>query len=174
MHRFLSFGAPEYTLTRRQWVPRPIEEVFPFFDNPDNLPLITPPWLGFQVTSMDPPIIGPGTIISYRLRWFGIPYRWRTLIAEWVPNKRFVDTQLHGPYILWRHTHVFEPDRGGTWLKDRVRYRLPFGVLGVALHALIVRRQLDEIFDYRVQRIAALLADGKVHGSAPATHSGEI
>jgi hypothetical protein len=38
-------------------------------------------------------------------------------------------------------------------MSDLVRYRLPFGAIGRAVHALKVRRDLERIFDYRCQRI---------------------
>lgn len=34
-------------------------------------------------------------------------------------------------------------------MHDHVAYALPFGVLGRIVHRLLVRRQLEEIFDYR-------------------------
>ena len=43
-------------------------------------------------------------------------------------------------------------------MTDGVRYRLPFGLLGVAVHALKVRRDVEQIFDYRSLRINALFA----------------
>jgi len=167
MHRLLALGAPEFVLKRQQWVPREIDEVFAFFEDPRNLPRITPPWLGFKLLSIEPDSIREGTQIVYRLRWFGVPYLWRTLIKEWIPNERFVDTQLNGPNILWHHTHTFEPRDGGVWMTDFVRCRLPFGPFGALMHRLLVRRQLDEIFDYRVQRIAELLSDGQAHIDPP-------
>jgi ligand-binding SRPBCC domain-containing protein len=167
MHRWLAFGAPTFELARQQWVPHPINEVFPFFEDPHNLARITPPWLGFQVTGIEPEVIRAGTRIAYRLYWFGIPYRWRSLIAEWVPEERFVDTQIQGPYILWHHTHTFESCRGGVLLNDRVRYRLPFGPIGSLLHRLLVRRQLEAIFEFRVQKVAELFCDGSVFFSPP-------
>jgi ligand-binding SRPBCC domain-containing protein len=33
----------------RQWVQHPLEEVFLFFERPENLALITPPWLGLRL-----------------------------------------------------------------------------------------------------------------------------
>lgn len=162
MHARWAWGALEYTLTRQQWVPRELDEVFQFFEDPRNLPRITPSWIGFRILSIEPSDIRAGTQIVYRLRWSGIPYLWRTLIAEWVRGERFVDTQLEGPYILWHHAHTFVATEGGVSMTDCVRYRLPFGPFGALLHRLLVRRQLEDIFDFRVRKIAEILSDGKI------------
>lgn len=172
MHCWLALGAPTYEIQRHQWVPRSMEEVFAFFKDPYNLPNITPAWLGFQILDMQPDVIQEGTRITYRLHWMGIPYRWRTLITEWVPGERFVDIQSRGPYILWHHTHTFTPCRNGVTLTDQVRYRLPFGPLGALLHRIFLRRQLEEIFDYRVQKIAEQFSEGDVFFSPPLETSG--
>jgi hypothetical protein len=39
-----------------------------------------------------------------------------------------------------------------------VRYGLGFGVLGTLAHRAIVRRDLEAIFAYRAERVAALLS----------------
>ena len=56
------------------------------------------------------------------------------------------------------HTHRFSPVAGGTEIYDNVRYRLPGGVLAPSAHRLVVRRWLKEIFEFRRERLAALLA----------------
>jgi ligand-binding SRPBCC domain-containing protein len=69
--------------------------------------------------------------------------------------------QLNGPYRLWEHIHVFESDgRGGTTIRDRVRYALPLGPLGAIAHRLFVRRDLGRIFDYRRDAVARRLGPG--------------
>ena len=163
MHRLLAWGAPEYVLERTQFIPKGIDEVFRFFEDPNNLPRITPHWLDFQILAVHPGsgasvdgVINAGTTIDYTLRWFGIRYRWRTLIECWEPGVKFVDTQIRGPYILWHHTHTFTPRAGGVEMTDRVRYRLPFGPFGMLGHAVIVRRQLDEIFDWRREKVSEI------------------
>jgi hypothetical protein len=40
---------------------------------------------------------------------------------------------------------------------DRVTYGLPLGPLGLATHALVVRRQLRAVWAYRRRRLEALL-----------------
>ncbi|HWE52657.1 MAG TPA: SRPBCC family protein [Bryobacteraceae bacterium] len=81
----------------------------------------------------------------------------KTRIIEYDPPHRFVDEQIRGPYRLWRHRHMFRETAAGTVIADCVDYRLPFGILGDAAHALIVRRQLIAIFRFRQQAIAKLL-----------------
>ncbi len=101
-------------------------------------------------------MIGSGARILYRLRVHGLPLRWEGEISEWDPPHGFVDTQLRGPYALWRHSHRLIPEGGGTRMLDRVEYALPFGALGAVAHVLLVRRDLELIFEYRRRRIAEL------------------
>jgi len=148
-----------HVLRREQVLPAPPAEVFPFFADAHNLEAITPPWLGFRVLTPRPVEMRPGALIEYRLRLRGIPLAWLTRISEWVPGVRFVDEQLSGPYRLWHHTHEFAPHAGGgTQMRDTVRYALPYWPLGEVAHALVVRRDLEAIFDHRRDAVAAGLS----------------
>jgi ligand-binding SRPBCC domain-containing protein len=148
---------PDHILASRVWLPKPRAEVFAFFAEPANLALITPRWLGFRLLEPASPL-GPFAILDYRIRWMGLPLRWRTFIREFDPPARFVDVQVRGPYGRWEHRHLFVEERGGTWVDDRVTYRLPLGLLGRALHDLLVGRQLAAIWAHRRRRIADLVA----------------
>ena len=147
-----------HTLRREQWIPRPLDEVFSFFSDARNLGELTPPWLGFRILTPGPIQIGAGERIRYRLAWHGVPVTWTTQIRRWDPPLRFIDVQLSGPYQLWHHTHRFEAHAGGTRMTDIVRYCLPFGAIGRAVHFLKVRRDVEQIFDYRFHRIGELFA----------------
>ena len=72
-----------------------------------------------------------------------------TRIARFEPPREFQDVQEKGPYRAWIHTHSFAPERDGVRMTDRVEYALPFGLAGRLAHALVVRRQLEGIFDFR-------------------------
>lgn len=142
-------------LTREIWVPQPLSEVFPFFAEAQNLEKLTPSWLKFSILSPLPVEMKVGALIDYRIKLYGVPMRWRTLISAWEPPFRFVDEQLRGPYSVWWHEHTFVERDGGTVVSDRVRYRAPFGLLA---HPLMVRRQLQRIFDFRTEAIRARFA----------------
>ena len=147
-----------HVLRREQRLPRPPDQVFPFFADAHNLEAITPPWLGFRVLTPRSTELRAGSLIEYRLRLHGVPLAWLTRIEDWTPGVRFVDSQLAGPYALWHHTHEFEPaGADGTLMRDTVRYALPYWPLGELAHALVVRRDLAAIFDFRAQAVAARL-----------------
>jgi hypothetical protein len=148
------------TLERREVLPLGREELFTFFQAPENLAKITPPRMGFRIITPLPIEMKVGTIIDYTIKVLGIPVRWRTLITTYHVPSRFVDEQLKGPYAFWHHTHTFLPVEGGTEMTDTVRYILPLGILGELAHVLIVRRQLEEIFDFRASAIVRLLESG--------------
>jgi len=140
----------EHLLERSQRVGVPAERAFDFYADARNLEPMTPPWLHFQVTTPGPIAMGAGTLLDYRMRLHGVPIRWQTRIETWERPLRFTDTQVRGPYLLWEHTHWFEPDgEGACTMHDRVRYAIPYGRLGELAHRLFVRRDLERIFDFR-------------------------
>ena len=149
-----AFGKVIYTLRREQFVARPLEEVFEFFSDARNLQVITPPWLNFQILTPGPIDIKPGLLLDYGLKWHGFTIAWRTEIETWDPPHTFTDKQVRGPYKLWRHTHTFAEVEGGTHMTDHVDYELPLGPLGTIAHQMGVRRDLEQVFDYRQKVIS--------------------
>ena len=149
-------SAPERIFESSQFIPRPIGEVFSFFSNAQNLERLTPSFLRFKILYQSTEKIQAGTIFDYRLRIHGLPIKWRTEILEWEENKRFVDNQVYGPYTKWHHTHTFAEKDGGTFMTDRVIYKVPLGWLGDRLLGSMVRRDIQSIFDYRRQQILEL------------------
>lgn len=147
-----------YVLQRSQVVPGSLAEVFRFFRDPANLALITPPWLRFRVLESSTPQVRRGTRIRYTIRWLGLPMRWESLIAEYVEGELFADQMLAGPYRSWYHLHTFRDLGGMVEVGDRVEYSLPLGPVGRLAHVMVVRRQLQAIFDYRARQLEALLA----------------
>jgi uncharacterized protein (TIGR01777 family) len=132
-----------------QYLPASAEEVFRFFSEAKNLEQITPPTLNFNVLNVSTPQIQKGTLIDYKLKIHGFPVKWRTLIDDWKPAEKFVDTQIKGPYQLWHHTHFFESLGSGTLMTDRVRYKLPMGFIGWVVAGLWVKSDVEKIFEFR-------------------------
>lgn len=145
-----------HQLRRTEIVPGSLEQVFAFFKDPYNLEALTPPWLAFRVDSSTDRTVRVGTEIAYSLRLHGFPMRWRSRISEYAEGEYFADEMLSGPYKRWYHRHLFRSVPGGVEIEDVVEYTLPFGPLGRLAHAVAVRRQLEQIFDYRAAQTARL------------------
>ena len=144
------------TFERSTVVPKDLSAVFSFFSDPANLQALTPPALGFHMLTPSPVQMRRGTVLEYTLNVRGVPLRWKTLIERFEPQARFVDLQLRGPYLLWRHRHGFEPVDGGIAVLDCIEYALPLAPLSdVALHT--VSGDLRRLFDYRQARLLELV-----------------
>ena len=148
---------PSEEFESEDWLPRPGTEVFEFFADAHNLEKITPPFLRFRVLGTSTAEMGEGTLIRYRLRLRGVPISWHSRIERWEPGRGFVDLQTKGPYRLWHHTHEFEPYRGGTIVRDLVRYQLPLGPLGDLIAGKLVARDVRAIFDFRREKVREIL-----------------
>ncbi len=140
-----------YTLESHQELNISIEEAWKYFSSPVNLSAITPPKMKFMITSKLEEKVYKGQIITYKV--CPIPYiktNWVTEITEVKENSFFIDEQRFGPYAMWHHEHFFERlPNGNTLIKDKVSYKIPFGFLGHLAQKLFIKRQLNQIFQFR-------------------------
>lgn len=134
-------------------IPYPKDEVFEFFKKAENLEKLTPEWLRFKILTPLPIDIKKGTIIDYKIKLMGFPFKWRTLITLWEPDVRFCDEQLKGPYKIWKHTHTFESRGALTKINDRVEYIPRGGIFAPLINVLFVSKQVEKIFAYREKKI---------------------
>ena len=162
------------------WVPFPIERVFLFFANPENLPRLMPPVTDtrvHQVRLVPPPspisvtqpeaLAGVGSEIDTSFRVFPhLPFRarWIARITEFEWNHHFADMQVKGPFRSWYHRHEMSAETRagveGTIVRDRIECELGWGWFGgIALQ--ILSRQIAGTFRYRQEILPALLRAGK-------------
>lgn len=140
-----------YQLKREQHLYCDIETAWKYFSSPENLSKITPGEMNFIVlTKLDGREIYPGMEIEYTVSpLFHIPLKWKTRIIQVEYQKSFTDLQEKGPYKYWKHFHEFIPNEEGVLMKDTVDYELPFGFIGTLAHDLLVKKKLEDIFNFR-------------------------
>ncbi len=152
----------DYCFESRLWVARSRPEVFEFLAAPENLPLLTPAWLGPRLLTPAPVRPDAGSVLDYRVRWLGVPIVFRMLIREYDPPFRFLDVQVRGPFARWEHRHLFLEEAGGTRVEDRIVYRLSLGPLGRLAHTIVVGPQLARIWRHRTAVMAERLGPVRV------------
>ncbi len=143
-----------HTLKTVQKLPISLNEAWDFFSSPKNLKIITPPYMGFDITSGGENKMYAGQIITYIVKpVLGIPMEWVTEITHVQEPFYFVDEQRFGPYSLWHHKHFFKEIPGGVEMSDLVHYKIPLGLIGKIMNQIYIKNKLKEIFDYRYQTL---------------------
>ena len=140
-----------YQLTTEQKLTTSIDAIWDFISSPRNLQKITPDYMGFDITSENlPEKMYPGMIIRYKVSpLLGLKMTWVTEITHVVDKSYFVDEQRVGPYKIWHHQHRIVPIKKGVLMTDQVTYVPPMGILGAMANKMIIRKKLNEIFEYR-------------------------
>lgn len=151
-----------YKLHKTQKVPITLQEAWDFLKSPKNLEKMTPVEMGFKIIyGADRPTYA-GQLISYEVTpFFGIKTKWVSKITQVENLNYFTDEQLYGPYALWHHTHFIKEIKGGVEIEDLIYYKVPFGFLGRLVHPIIVKPQLDKIFEFRSQKLVELFGEFK-------------
>lgn len=159
------------TFTAEQTLPFPVEVVFAFFANPQNLPRLMPSWQKARIeeAAMRPPppmpageqrlpgiVAGNGTrlLLSFRAApWLPLRLGWEARIEDFAWNEGFCDLQLRGPFAYWRHCHRVQAAGGGCVVRDHVEFTLRGDPLTRPMLP-VVRKQMAELFRVRQERTA--------------------
>ena len=147
-----------YTLYAKQTVDKEIDFLWDFFSKPRNLNKLTPEDVQFKIISGKSDDFYEGKIISYKIKPFKlVTLNWITEISQVEEGSYFIDNQISGPYKMWHHEHHFKSNADGTTqIIDKVKYKVPFYILGRLMHKIFIKRKLINIFNFRQKKINEL------------------
>lgn len=152
-----------YQLHAKQALPIGQNEAWDFLSDPNNLKVITPDHMGFNIISGADRKMYQGQIIQYVVKPFPmISTKWVTEITHVKEGEYFVDEQRFGPYSLWHHKHFIKEINGGIEMEDLIDYKVPLGILGQIMQPILVKKQLQQIFSYREAKLEELF--GRING----------
>src|SRR5438067_692859 len=118
------------TIEKSIAIAAPIEAVFDFHLDQNNLSLISPPWMKTKLIRESG--VGRGKIVAVEVVQYNVfPSHWIVRIEEYDRPVRLVDQMLSGPLKYFRHERTFsQPCESLTELKDHLEYEVPFGFIG--------------------------------------------
>ena len=149
-----------YRFARNQKIPIDKNEAWKFLSDPNNLKTITPDYMGFDILEKENTKMYSGQIIKYIVTpIFGIKMNWVTEITHVKDFEYFVDEQRFGPYKFWHHKHLIKEIKGGVEMIDILDYALPFGLAGRFFHPIIIKPKLNEIFNYRREKLIEIFGN---------------
>ena len=151
-----------FKLKYSQKLPINLNEAWDFLSSPQNLELITPKSMGFNITDWDKKKAYPGQIIQYTVKpLLGIKINWVTEITQVRYQEFFIDEQRFGPYSFWHHKHFIKEIEGGVLMEDVIHYKIPLGPIGVLLNYFFISSKLKSIFKYRKHELIKTFGDYK-------------
>ncbi len=148
---------------KEQFIPANLDEVWDFISSPANLKVITPNYLDFVIRSNHlTDKMYAGMMIYYSVKpLLNLKMNWLTEITQVKEKEFFIDEQRLGPYKIWHHEHRIEPADGGVMMTDLITYQPPFGFIGKWANKLVIRKKINEIFDYREKTLNQIFAKDK-------------
>ncbi|HMQ70302.1 MAG TPA: SRPBCC family protein [Ignavibacteria bacterium] len=127
----------------------PVSKAFLFHSDTNNLKKITPDSIKVKILRMDLPL-KEGSEIGLEIKQFGfLKNKWQIRLTAFIQNSLITDTQISGPFKSWVHDHIFDEAEGKTKMTDRIRYELPFGVLGNIADKILVNKMIEKQFEFR-------------------------
>lgn len=146
-----------HTFERSIVICAPIESVFHFHDDPENLLKISPPDVKVRLVSATP--AGKGQRVVIDVTQFGFfTSRWEAEIIVYEPPFKIVDVLHKSPFRSWTQTRLFEKlSDNETRLTDRVEYELPVDALSTFFAGWYVAREIEHMFAFRQKKTKELL-----------------
>ena len=135
----------------------PIESVFHFHDNPDNLLKISPPDVKVKLISATP--AGKGQRVIIDVTQFGFfTSRWEAEITVYEPPFKMVDVLHKSPFHSWKQTRLFEKiSDTETRLTDQVEYELPLDAFSGFFVGWYVEHEIEKMFAFRQKKTKQLI-----------------
>jgi len=144
-----------YQFYREQIIPATRSDVWNFISSPENLKKITPPEMGFNITTSHlASKMYAGMIISYKVKLLpGFSTNWVTEITQVRDQEYFIDEQRVGPYSIWHHQHLLKDQEKGVIMCDLITYVPPLGFLGAIANRFMIKDKLNDIFTFREKAV---------------------
>ena len=137
------------TIKQVTYIDAPIEKVFAFHLDLNNLLKISPPETDLQIFHMPDKMV-EGATVGLFVKMGPITTTMETVIDELDPPHKFVDRQIGGFFSKWTHTHLLEKiTETKTKLTDIIEFSLPMGILGNLFGGGIVQDKIEKIFRHR-------------------------
>lgn len=149
-------GPPEIAVRKSVRIAQPVDEVYAFFTEFQNLPRFMTHVREVRAVGQD------------RTRWVvdgpgGVPIEWEARTTRLEPNRLVAWESVGGSLVRTAGVVRFEDDRGGTRMEVWLRYHPPAGALGHAIARLLgsdPKRQMND----DLVRLKSLLERGKATG----------
>jgi ligand-binding SRPBCC domain-containing protein len=97
-----------------------------------------------------------GESVTWRARHFGLRQHLTSRITGYERPRWFRDEMVRGAFAALVHDHWFDPEDGGTRMRDRFVFAAPLGALGRLAEGLLLRRYMTRLLLTRNAALARI------------------
>jgi ligand-binding SRPBCC domain-containing protein len=151
----------------------PVETVFRWYSDVNNVPRMTPPGLHLRLVKAELPL-REGSRVKFTIRPRLVPFEidWLLQVTEFEPNRRFSERLRNGPFDVWVHSHEFiDLGDGRSRVIDAIEWDRPAFIIRAVASDQFIREKLDETFAYR-ERVLRRELESSVTGLSLGTSMG--
>ena len=101
--------------------------------------------------------IGREQEVTWKGRHFGVLVTHTSRITAYDRPRYFQDCMMRGAFRSFCHDHFFEVRDGLTLMKDVMEFEAPFGILGLLVEKLVLKRHMVKLLlrrNQHIQRVA--------------------
>ncbi len=143
------------TFTQTSLINCTLEDLFDFHLDTNNIKLITPSHTKVELIDYEETTF-EGKIIKLKTTRAWVPIDWIVKIEKYEYPNLMVDVALKSPFAFWEHQHIFTKKGSMCELKDVIKYKLPFGIVG-KLIAPFIKKDIANMFIYRHKQTKQIL-----------------
>ena len=155
-------SAPGYLsrFTHVSIIAAPVADVFHWHEQPRALAALTPPAL-VRIEQQQGGICDNGRV-TLSIGLGRARARWSMRHYGYIDGRRFCDEQVAGPFMVWRHAHLFEPlGPSQTLYEDRIEFAVSRRRALNRLAAAVLRPLLRIGFAYRHQLVRSAMGHAR-------------
>lgn len=131
----------------------PVDRLWGWHCQPGAFERLAPAWQKLALAG-EHSALEDGSEVCFHLQKGPIRLKWRARLGPVEPPRRFVDTQVEGPFAFWQHAHeMIGESEGRSKLVDTVTYALPAGLGGVPPFKGLARKEIERLFAFRHRRM---------------------
>jgi ligand-binding SRPBCC domain-containing protein len=146
------------SLTEKLELDAPIEKVFQFFLDTEQIPRVLPPGTALKILRRSARHLSQGATVDFEARVFGAPFRYKMHVHSLSSKRHMTCVSHRNSWISWEHNFYFESMSGGqTRVSECLLYWVPMGPFGIFLNRWIVDPYLKKTMDYRREALHRVL-----------------
>lgn len=93
--------------------------------------------------------IALGETVTFEGKHFGIRRRLTVKVTEFEKPRSFTDEMIEGVFESFKHKHEFLWKGNATLMRDTLSWKMPFGVFGKIVSALLIKDHLRKFVTRR-------------------------